>query len=382
MAAKKQLPSFASLESILQTEVPARQQLNADYALLKAAEDGVDWLIHLDADELFYLAPPLTLHEHFSHLNRDKVGSIIYMNHEAVPEQTETTGDYFSQISLFRRNFNSIAYNNQSQKCIDYWRSKTKHHQYMISYDNGKAATRVVPGARAVGVHAWTVPSSVASESDVVPVSSTIGSECPTENPKVRSQSSEEASLRNVSSLADVRTLDLSKLYRCDNVYILHFVVCGLYWYIKKYRTLDAFPNSWFGGKLVIHPCFHLDSRDRFLSGDFEALKATYRKEVVMDDPAEIERQLECGVCIRVEGLADAIASQYLKLFHTQYHPVTTTIATPTQLTRDVDIMPNDTTTTSTSHTEKETPTNNLPLEKMWVLSSLVSRYLKPSSSE
>lgn len=33
-------------------EVPARQSLNAEDALYKAASRGIDWLLHLDLDEV------------------------------------------------------------------------------------------------------------------------------------------------------------------------------------------------------------------------------------------------------------------------------------------------------------------------------------------
>eukprot|EP00976_Prorocentrum_cordatum_P007021 140117-Prorocentrum_minimum.AAC.1 len=35
-------------------EVQARQELNAEHAADRAAQDNVDWLLHMDADELFY----------------------------------------------------------------------------------------------------------------------------------------------------------------------------------------------------------------------------------------------------------------------------------------------------------------------------------------
>ena len=340
---KKQLPSYNTLKNILETEVPARQQLNADYGLQKAMEDGVDWLLHLDADELFYLVPPLTLEAHFQALNNDKVGSIIYMNHEGVPEQNENIGDFFHQISLFRRNLNSLTLSNDTHKCVDYWRSRTARNQYMISYDNGKAATRVVPSARAAGVHAWTVSNSDSSEN-----------------------------LRDVSSLTDVRTLDLSKLYRCENAFVLHFVVCGLYWYLKKYKILDAFPNAWFGGQLQILPCFHLDSRDRFLSGDFNRLRDAYLSEVVVTDPQVVQNQIDAGVCMRISDISEAICRQHLNIWGTAYQPVSVLIANPDQMKRSSTTAPKDL-------QQKVTKDENLSLEKMWVLSNLVSQYLTPN---
>lgn len=345
---KKQLSSYVTLKDILETEVPARQQLNADYALLKAMEDGVEWLLHLDADELFYLVPPLTLDQHFRSLNGDNVGSIIYMNHEGVPEQNENIGDFFHQVSLFRRNLNALTLSKGTHEAVDYWRSRTARNQYMISYDNGKAATRVVPGAKAAGVHAWSVPS---------PSTLTAGTSC--------------SNLRNVSALSDVRTLDLSKLYTCENAFILHYVVCGLYWYLKKYKILDAFPNAWFGGQLQILPCFHLDSRDRFLAGDFEKLREDYLREVVVNDPNVVQHQIEVGVCLRISDISLRICNQYKQLFGTDFQPVSVAIATSEQMKRASTATPKDV-------QQQVTIDENLPLEKMWLLSNLVSQYLTP----
>jgi hypothetical protein len=303
------------------------------------------------------------------------------MNHEGVPESSDQIGDFFHHVSLFRRNFNALQFTSQSQRAVDFWRARTAHHQYMISYDNGKAATRVVPGAHAAGVHAW----------------------------KISDDKTNPSGLRNVSSLADVRTLDLSKLYKCTDVFILHFVVCGLHWYLKKYKILDAFPNAWFGGQLTIHPCFHLDSRNRFLKGDFEAFRQAYRNEVVIDDPAVVESQIESGVCMRVTGISDAIKAHYSELFNRNFEPVSSVIATSDQMQRTSTALPTASEFSSIQEdhsgaavssispkTDKESSTSNicgnasaetvpneaaketLTLEKMWVLSSLVSQYLTP----
>lgn len=322
--------------------MPARQQLNADFALGEATKDGVDWLLHLDADELFYLVPPMTLQEHFAKLKTDNVGTIVYMNYEGVPEQTEAIGDYFHEVTLFKKNMNAVPISSDILKAADFWRNRTKHKQYMISYDNGKAATRVVDGVQAAGVHAWKIAQG-----------NSLG-------------------LRNVSSLADVRTLDLSKLYKCNDAIILHFVVCGLYWYIKKYKVLDAFSNSWFGGQLPILPCFHLDSRDRFLSGDFEKMREAYKQEVLVDDAEVVQHQIEVGLCTRVNGISDAIKAQHLALFNEPYNLTRTVTTTSEHMARDSPgVLPADISTTTTKD-------ENLPLEKMWVLSSLVSQYITP----
>lgn len=368
---QKRLPAYAKLAQILDTEVPARQQLNADWCLQLARKDGLEWLLHLDADELFHLRPPTTLKQHFEKLRQDKVGTIIYMNHEGVPEiGRENAGDVFHAVTLFRKNLNSIALNASAKHCIEYWQKRTSHGQYMISYDNGKAATRVVENSSAAGVHAWKIRVD-----DEVPAS-TQSLSSPSSGVSAHEPSHEvNTGLRNVSCLSDVRTLDLSALYKCEDACILHFVVCGLYWYLKKYKILDSFPNSWFGGKLQILPCFHLDSRDRFLKGDFEAMCESYRREVVLRDDQMAEKQIESGVCLRVLGIGDSILAEHIRVWSTQFHPILEAVVSADIMKRDSDSLPQDIAT-------KVTKDENLPLEKMWVLSSLVSQYLTPSSSE
>ena len=369
--AQRSLRAFPKLAHIIDTEVPARQQLNADWCLGLARADGVEWLIHLDADELFYLHPPTTLKLHFDKLKQDNVGTIIYMNHEGIPELGhENAGDVFHSITLFRKNFNSIALNSNAKRCIEYWQSRTAHGQYMISYDNGKAATRVVENSSAAGVHAWKIRADAAlppSENSSTNTLSATSTDTTFSEPL--------QNLKNVSCLSDVRTLDLSALYRCDEACILHFVVCGLYWYLKKYKILDSFPNSWFGGKLQILPCFHLDSRDRFLKGDFESMCASYMNEVVLSEEGMAEKQIESGVCLRIDGIGKSILNEHERVWSIPFHPILQAYVTADIMKRESNSMPADIDT-------QVTKDENLPLEKMWLLSSLVSQYLAPQSSQ
>ncbi|CAN0520531.1 unnamed protein product, partial [Ectocarpus sp. 8 AP-2014] len=43
---------WGKLGSFSATEVPARQSLNAEDALQRASTMGLDWLLHLDIDEV------------------------------------------------------------------------------------------------------------------------------------------------------------------------------------------------------------------------------------------------------------------------------------------------------------------------------------------
>jgi hypothetical protein len=74
--------------------VQARQVLNAELAMqLAAASHSLDWLVHLDLDELFHTEAD-SVKPHFQWLAQQNVGHMTYVNHEGVPEK-ETVRDYF-----------------------------------------------------------------------------------------------------------------------------------------------------------------------------------------------------------------------------------------------------------------------------------------------
>lgn len=62
-------------------EVPVRQMLNAELAMILAEERGLTWLLHIDIDELFFTEAP-DVSTHFAWLESQDVYSMTYMNHE------------------------------------------------------------------------------------------------------------------------------------------------------------------------------------------------------------------------------------------------------------------------------------------------------------
>jgi len=64
--------------------VQARQQLNVCIALQLALKDGLQWILHIDIDELFYVTPPTTLKDHFAWLMANGIGQITYLNYEVL----------------------------------------------------------------------------------------------------------------------------------------------------------------------------------------------------------------------------------------------------------------------------------------------------------
>ncbi|XP_049850845.1 uncharacterized protein LOC126324032 [Schistocerca gregaria] len=327
------LASFETFHHIYETEVPVRQQLNAEYAIERAVSDAVDWVLHLDSDELFYVFPPCTLQTHFSSLKG--LDSFTYLNFEGVPD-SERIGDYFSCVTLFRRHISSIEFNQVTSRAVLFWTSRTTRGQYMISYDNGKSSARVRRGLRPSGVHGWK---------------------------STRSRD------RSKTSILDAKSLDMSRFRFDDRAVVLHYVVCGLYWYIKKYRTLDAFPNAWYGGKLLIPPCFHLDSRDAFLNGDYEAMRRLYVSQVMLDKAEVIEEQLKASVCCRIIGVREGIAEEYQRLWKEVYRPVLVSEMTgPHSMDRGGKV--------ERSADGRESKVNTLSMEKNWIISSLVLKFV------
>lgn len=138
---------------------------------------------------------------------------------------------------------------------------------------------------------------------------------------------------------------------------------------------LDAFPNSWFGGKLKIPPCFHLTSRDAYLSGKVDAMRLLFQKQVLLDDDAELAAQLNAGVCTRLPFARSYILEQYGKLFKAEHPFMSNFEDWKTAFRRPV---PTDNTSLAGRSPLDGPPStlNTLSLDKSWLVTQLVSKYL------
>ena len=133
--------------------VCARQTLNASHALQHAREQGFDWLVHLDADEWFYLLGQgqggASLEEHFSSMQ--DYGLIRYLNHELVPQTLENSKGYFKiNPTLAESRLGKTGWRSVKQEICD-------GAPWFTAYTNGKSAVRVSRGVSASGVHGWNV---------------------------------------------------------------------------------------------------------------------------------------------------------------------------------------------------------------------------------
>lgn len=279
---------------------------------------------------------------------------MTYANHEAVPPR-EDIGDFFSEVDIFRINRLLLPLAGTVGHSTRFWRRRTKHGQYMLAYDNGKSAVRVLPG-RIVpeSVHRWKVqkPGQLdrtpdqegtataggrsASSSSLgvdatgraapIEVDCALSAETSSKSGSIASDEEQEMVERGMDrrlvnrvAMADPRELRVDEVIQCTDPCVLHYPSCGLEWLRDKYRLLGQFPSSWFGGKLPIAPCFHLDARNAMQEGDAntrghgagengvkdDRSRELYHSQVMLcpDEYAqEIRAQVENGVLKVITG--------------------------------------------------------------------------------
>jgi hypothetical protein len=130
------LASFRAVRKFLSREVMARQILNAEVAVRRATAAGIQWLLHIDADELLLLGD-VPLNEHLTLVTNIGATQVVYANHEAVPESEEIE-NYFTEVTLFKANPAVCA---------------AGRRELFVAYTSGKAAVRLDTEPIPHGVH-------------------------------------------------------------------------------------------------------------------------------------------------------------------------------------------------------------------------------------
>lgn len=241
--------------SFWKSELMARQSLNAEIAIQLAAQKKIDWLLHIDCDELFYLFDG-NVSEHFQSLTERRVKNAVYANYEAIPEALRIT-DFFKKVSLFKRNFwlSPKQRLNSRQRSIIKKVPQLPDDLFMF-YRNGKSAARIRAGLLPDGAHRFV------------------------QQPPGRRAGS----------------------FFCDDAVILHYACCGFRNFWSKYETLGYFADKWFDSVDIAKTMgsFHLESRDVVARGDEHAGRKFYRERVLMNDPAAIRSLLDNRIACRI----------------------------------------------------------------------------------
>ncbi|EOD30408.1 hypothetical protein EMIHUDRAFT_113313 [Emiliania huxleyi CCMP1516] len=160
------LPSFDELAPSVETHVQSRQRLNCEHCLRACASAGVDWLLHVDSDELFVPAAGERAPAHFGRLSARGCWQFTYRNLEAVPTAAAAeSGDCFALVDHFKQHEGSLpaaaldGTSGAAKAALQHWLDRSVARlgrpAWYLFYSNGKSAVRVSSAGQCSGVHGW-----------------------------------------------------------------------------------------------------------------------------------------------------------------------------------------------------------------------------------
>ncbi|OIW21252.1 hypothetical protein TanjilG_31182 [Lupinus angustifolius] len=133
-------------------ELFVKQSLNMEMAIVMARDAGMDWILHLDTDELIH---PAGAREYsLRQLLLDIPGNVdmvIFPNYESSVERDDIK-EPFSEVSMFKKNYDHLPKDTYFGTYKD---SVRGNPNYFLTYGNGKAAARIQDHLRPNGAHRW-----------------------------------------------------------------------------------------------------------------------------------------------------------------------------------------------------------------------------------
>ncbi|KAF8369912.1 hypothetical protein HHK36_032058 [Tetracentron sinense] len=133
-------------------ELFVKQSLNMEMAIVMARDAGVDWIIHLDTDELLH--PAGSREYSLRQLLLDvpgNVDTVIFPNYESSVERDDIN-EPFSEVSMFKKNYDHLP----KDTYFGMYKESTRGNpNYFFTYGNGKSAARVQDHLRPNGAHRW-----------------------------------------------------------------------------------------------------------------------------------------------------------------------------------------------------------------------------------
>ncbi|KAG4927824.1 hypothetical protein JHK85_054310 [Glycine max] len=133
-------------------ELFVKQSLNMEMAIVMARDSGMDWIIHLDTDELMH--PAGTQEYSLRQLLADVPGNVdmvIFPNYESSVERDDIK-EPFSEVSMFKKNYDHLP---KDVYFGNYKEATRGNPNYFLTYGNGKAAARIQDHLRPNGAHRW-----------------------------------------------------------------------------------------------------------------------------------------------------------------------------------------------------------------------------------
>ncbi|XP_047182254.1 glycosyltransferase-like At2g41451 [Vigna umbellata] len=133
-------------------ELFVKQSLNMEMAIVMARDSGMDWIIHLDTDELMHPAgtPEYSLRQLLADVPGN-VDMVIFPNYESSVERDDIK-EPFSEVSMFKKNYDHLP---KDVYFGNYKESTRGNPNYFLTYGNGKSAARIQDHLRPNGAHRW-----------------------------------------------------------------------------------------------------------------------------------------------------------------------------------------------------------------------------------
>ncbi|XP_078153268.1 glycosyltransferase-like KOBITO 1 isoform X1 [Carex rostrata] len=133
-------------------ELFVKQSLNMEMAIVMAREAGMEWIIHLDTDELLHPsgAAEYSLRRLLADTPSD-VDMVVFPNYESSIEKDDIK-DPFSEVSMFKKNYDHLP----KETYFGMYKEATRGNpNYFLTYGNGKSAARIQDNLRPNGAHRW-----------------------------------------------------------------------------------------------------------------------------------------------------------------------------------------------------------------------------------
>lgn len=133
-------------------ELFVKQSLNMEMAIVMARDAGMDWIIHLDTDELIYPAGgrEYSLRQLLSEVPKN-VDMVVFPNYESSVERDDIK-EPFSEVSMFKKNYDHLL---KDVYFGNYKEATRGNPNYFLTYGNGKSAARIQDHLRPNGAHRW-----------------------------------------------------------------------------------------------------------------------------------------------------------------------------------------------------------------------------------
>ncbi|KAL9260277.1 Glycosyltransferase-like KOBITO 1-like protein [Drosera capensis] len=133
-------------------ELFVKQSLNMEMAIVMARDAGMDWILHLDTDELVHPGGTreYSVRELLSEIPKN-VDMVVFPNYESSVERDDVK-EPFTEVSMFKKNYDHLPRDTYFGNYKDATRGNPN---YFLTYGNGKSAARIQDHLRPNGAHRW-----------------------------------------------------------------------------------------------------------------------------------------------------------------------------------------------------------------------------------